>query len=163
MSEVMLRRAVISGNGRYRYVLQRQWGNGPTVNFVMLNPSIADANIDDPTIRRCVGFARTLGFGGLIVTNLFAYRATDPADLPADFYEAVGPNNEAYLRASIARASGVIVAWGAHPRARERSGAVRYHAVTNGRELFCLGTTKTGAPRHPLYVRADQPLEPWSP
>src|ERR1700677_1476546 len=90
--------AMISPCEKYRYRLERFWGPGHALPFVMLNPSTADANIDDPTIRRCMGFSRREGAGGIIVVNLFAYRATEPSDLPAGA-ERIGPENEFYLHA----------------------------------------------------------------
>lgn len=85
------RAAVLSPCGRYRYELTRRWAPGPLVGWVMLNPSRADAHTDDPTVRRCVGFAHRWGYGGLIIRNLYALRATDPAAL-ADHLDPVGPD-----------------------------------------------------------------------
>jgi hypothetical protein len=143
--------AVFSRDRRYRYRLWRRWDAArPVVAFVMLNPSTADAVRNDPTVRRCIGFARSWGFGGLEVVNLFAYRATDPRVLRRAT-DPVGPANRRHLAAAIVRAGLVIAAWGADPTARD--------APTQGRvlsqpELRCLGVTRSGAPRHPLYVRA---------
>jgi hypothetical protein len=155
------RAAEVSSCGRYRYWLRRTWasgGNGRVVCFVMLNPSTADAAVDDPTIRRCMGFARAWGYSVLTVLNLFALRATDPAELRTAV-DPVGPFGNVHLGAG-KLADLVIAAWGANvPFGRDRT-AVR---LLTGKPLFCLGTTKAGHPRHPLYVRADQLPIPFTP
>ena len=126
----------------------------------MLNPSTADADQDDPTIRRCIGFARREGCGGIAVVNLFAWRATDPDELPILDDEKVGPDNAFYV-ANIAAGRRVVIAWGAHfaahPFATLRMLELLYR-VSAG--VYCLGLTKDGKPRHPLYVRGDAPLVP---
>ena len=148
--------AVFSDCGRYRYLLTRRWGDGPAATFVMLNPSTADAATDDPTIRRCIGFAKSWDCGSLNVVNLFAFRATDPRELLAAT-DPVGPRNDAFLHGYL---PGAVAAWGAHKMAAARArGVVR--AFSRSSPLWCLGVTKDGHPRHPLYVRADAPLTPW--
>lgn len=160
--------ATLSADGRYRYDLTRRWGDGPLALWVMLNPSTADADTDDPTIRRCIGFSKREGCGGLVVVNRFAYRATDPSEL-IDIDDAEGPDNtdvilrwfdhpDVRLR---------ILAWGAwlddHRRAMRGTSLVAStltFAPGSG-TMRCLGRTKGGAPRHPLYVRSDQGLEDW--
>jgi hypothetical protein len=128
----------------------------------MLNPSIADASLDDPTIRRCIGFAKSWQCTSLTVVNLFALRATDPKELGKAMDQGVdyvGPENHKHVSEQLAAHShGVIVAaWGANPMA----------AMAGSHQAFvdagaqCLGMTKDGSPKHPLYVRADQPLVPW--
>lgn len=162
-NEAMMRTAVISPCRRFRYALTRQWAEGPVALFIMLNPSIADADIDDPTIRRCIGFAKREGCGGLRVENLFAYRATDPNIMFRDAHTAIG-GTDAFIEAAalIAKEAGapVIAAWGADKRAEHRAQAV----LANLRALQilpkCLGMTQSGAPRHPLYVKSDAPLIP---
>ena len=167
--------AVISECGNYRYWLHRSWpiGIGWTV-FVMLNPSTADADKDDPTIRRCIQFAKGFGSKGLIVVNLFAWRATDPRTLLGYRQDYVGPENHAYIvRAceiaaqhdvsefgDISVSGRVICAWGTHRCAtRERvMETMGWIDVAYG-EAVCLGHTMNGAPKHPLYVRGDTPLE----
>jgi hypothetical protein len=133
----------------YRYRLWRAWDNSlPTLNVVGLNPSTADETVDDPTIRRCIGFARDWGYGGLVMTNLFAYRSTDPkALLTAD--DPIGPCNKDWLTQTALLSEMVLAAWGAHVMAFVQEGVVRRAA--RGR-LYCLGLTKSGAPRHPLYM-----------
>jgi hypothetical protein len=158
---LMARGAVISDCGLYRYRLSRIWNEARySLAFVMLNPSIADADIDDPTIRRCMGFARREGYGGIEVANLYAFRATSPDDLwrARDPY---GPENDDHLRnvalASAAYGTPLICAWGAYGGRNNRPIVLMQNA---GAELMCLGKTKDGHPRHPLYVRGDQPLVP---
>jgi hypothetical protein len=124
--------------------------------FVMLNPSTADALVDDPTIRRCIGFAQREGMGALEVVNVFAFKATDPKAMFGAGRDIVGPDNREHARWAVAQASRVVVAWGAHPVGSSPIPAVIAHA-----NRWCLGVTKDGSPRHPLYVRADQPLIPW--
>jgi hypothetical protein len=157
--------AELSPCGTYRYRLGRRLDEEPRAAlFVMLNPSTADATEDDPTIRRCIGFARREGCGTLEVVNLFALRATDPAEL-CRAYDAVGPDNPAAIAAAIGRAHLVVVAWG---NIHRRLGPGRHvdallAQIPPGRGPWCLGRTAAGAPRHPLYVKNDTPLEPWSP
>lgn len=155
--------AEVSDCGQYRYTLGRRWGVGSAATFIMLNPSTADALQDDPTIRRCIGFAKALGCEALHVANLYAYRATKPADLwKAD--DPVGPENDEALRTAFRTAlreqGPVIAAWGANARPL-RAEFVTVLARAAGVTLTALGATKDGAPRHPLYLRADARPEPW--
>lgn len=157
----MERTAVISACGAYRYSLTRRWSEAPLLPFVMLNPSTADAKEDDPTIRRCIGFARREGAGGLIVANLYALRSPAPEALWAS-RDPIGPENWRMLvglaAQAIAPSLPIICAWGALARQDQIDGALRMFQ-TAGARLACLGRTQRGAPRHPLYVRGDQPLE----
>jgi hypothetical protein len=146
---------------RYRYLLTRTWdATLPVMTLTMLNPSKAGAFRSDPTCTRCIGFARRENCGGLAILNAFALCTTDPAALalPGD---PVGPANDQFLEMHAKAASLVVVAWGAggslHGRARE----VGQMLAAAGVPLKCLGVTKDGHPRHPLYVRADTPLIPW--
>ena len=161
MPDLMVRSdAVISECGRFRYSLTREWGPGPRALFIMLNPSTADATEDDPTIRRCIGFAKREGCGSLQVENLFAYRATDPDKMFKHAHTAVGAT-DSYIRNAVAELSGpLIAAWGADKRAESRARRVREYLTEGGALPMCLGKTKSGAPRHPLYVKADAPLIP---
>jgi hypothetical protein len=134
------RGAALSACGRYRYTLWRIWDEArPPALFVMLNPSTADADVDDPTIRRCMRFARDLGYGGLLVGNLYAYRATNPDEL--DVVDApIGRGNQTALYALVARAGIVIAAWGAKPARgryvhRERSVLL---GPLSGRQVYAL-------------------------
>ena len=151
------RGADLSPCGQYRYRLWRIWDRArPTVLFIGLNPSTADAEQDDPTVRRCIGFAKEWGFGGIEVANLFAFRATDPAKL-LTAADPVGQDNDAWLARLRSGSPAAVAAWGAHPLARTRANAIG----ASLRPLASLGVTKDGAPRHPLYVRMDTPLVVW--
>lgn len=151
--------AILSECGTYRYRLSRKWSAGPTCLFVMLNPSTADADQDDPTIRRCIGFAKREGCGGLEVVNLMAYRATNPKDLPSD-RSAVGPDNADHVFTAASEVDGpIIAAWGAQKAAKRYAAQFLHGFEMREIPLRCLGLTKLGQPRHPLMVRADQPLE----
>ncbi len=156
--------ALVSPCGRYRYLLTRAWApRQPArghVLWIMLNPSIADAEIDDPTIRRCIGFSKAWGFPSLEVVNLFAWRATDPCELRDRWRDLVGPENDDHIRSAFDRAPRlVIAAWGNHGKIRNRALAVEGLAYTAQQRLDCLGKTGSGAPRHPLYVGASNALE----
>lgn len=141
---------------RYRYTLSRTWdAASPPLVFIGLNPSTADETTDDPTIRRCIGFARRDGFGGIVMLNLFALRSTDPAAL-SDASDPVGPWNDDQIFAAC-KGRTVVAAWGVHGTLRGRDKVVR--RLLAGVDLRCLGRTKEGNPRHPLYLRADAPLQ----
>jgi hypothetical protein len=136
--------------GRYRYWLTRTWEAGrPSIAFIGLNPSTADAHRDDPTLRRCLGFARSWGCGRLIMLNLFAFRATNPAELRAVADPVGAANNRILLRRARA-ADRVIAAWGNGGTLHGRAAYVTARLDT----LACLGVTAAGQPRHPLYVPA---------
>lgn len=155
----MLRAATITEDGLYRYRLTRAWDyHAPQIAYVMLNPSTADAEIDDQTIKRCVFYAQREGFGSLAVVNLFAWRATHPIELRTMPVEKVGEHNDRYIRDVVDRAGAVVAAWGAvaKPLAwRERN--VRRMLP---RDALCLGFTKHGAPRHPCRLADATPLVP---
>ena len=155
-AEAMQRGADISPCGHYRYDLWRRWSQvGGVVMFVGLNPSTADATLDDPTIRRCVGFARAWGFGGLVMTNLFAWRATAPKDMRAAA-EPIGTRNDEVLRYQHEHADCTVAAWGAHGAHLGRNATVR--AMLS--RLHYLRLTKEGHPGHPLYLPASlRPVE----
>lgn len=118
--------------------------------FVGLNPSTADASTDDPTVRRFTGFARKWGFSGVYALNLFAYRATLPSELKKAS-DPVGSLNDLYLNIYREKSEQVIVAWGIHGEFRDRDGQVLGKGLL-GEDLYCLGLTKHGYPRHPLYL-----------
>lgn len=147
--------AVIDPTGAYRYHLGRHWNPlfPKRCCFIMLNPSTADAELDDPTIRRCIGFAKRWGYGALDVVNLFAYRATNPQEL-YQVEDPVGPDNDRWIRTVTGSAgcSLVVAAWGAHRMASHRGNKI---ASLIDCPMVCLGRTKDGYPRHPLYVPAD--------
>ncbi|MGW8286393.1 MAG: DUF1643 domain-containing protein [Candidatus Deferrimicrobiaceae bacterium] len=163
--------ADISECGRYRYTLWRRWGDGPVACFVMLNPSTADATEDDPTIRKCMGFARRWGLDGIRVSNLFAYRTAYPRELTRaqrDGIDIVGPGNMEVLGSHMVTSERMVVAWGSGggKAVRDLVGLhrsaflARAHYDTTVR-LQCLGASKDGSPRHPLMLAYDTPLEPW--
>jgi hypothetical protein len=147
-------RAIFDPTGMYRYSLWREWcPDSPPVAFIMLNPSTADDRKDDPTIRRCIGFAHTWGFGALEVVNLFAYRATDSRKL-LGVDDPVGPENDEYIMQAVERCSYVVVAWGTKGLLLDRNRQV-IRLLAGLRHVGCLGVTKDGHPRHPLYVRGN--------
>lgn len=152
--------AILSVDGRYRYTLTREWDDSLSkLVFVMLNPSTADAELDDPTIRRCIGFAKREGFGGLRVVNLYAYRATDPRELKRCI-DPVGPDNDMYLTMVFADAPVVVAAWGVNADSY-RVRQVR--KMLGDTPILCLGATKAGHPQHPLYIAGNAPLRIWPP
>jgi hypothetical protein len=154
--------AEFSDCGTYRYALWRTWNAiQPGVLFVGLNPSTADATTDDPTIRRCIGFAKRWGYGGITMANVFAYRATDPREMTVLAEKrAIGPENDAHLASLAESASFVVAAWGAHLRGRAEREAEVLRLL--GDDVWCLGRTVDGHPRHPLYIRGDVEPEPFS-
>lgn len=152
------RSAEISECGQYRWWLRRSWdGSGRVACFIMLNPSTADALQDDPTIRRCVDFAKRWDCSALSVRNLYPFRATDPKDLKAAGYPDGGGRGETEIRAA-RTAHLIICAWGTKAQSSRVS---RVLELLDGHDLYCLGTTKGGHPRHPLYVPASQELVPF--
>ena len=153
-------------DGQYRYLLWRKWEPSKTsAAFIMLNPSTADAEADDPTIRRCIGYARNWGCGGIVVANLFAFRATDPGEL-VKTADPVGPRNDSFLRELLeGDAQPVIAALGSFPRAHWRAGEVSAIAKAVNAVVWCLDLTTRGYPRHPRYAEGHllpRPF-PWPP
>lgn len=150
------RGAILSDCGRYRYRLHRQVTASDRVAlFIMLNPSTADAQQDDPTIRRCMGFARSMECGLLVVVNLFAYRSKSPKILMSA-PEPVGPENDRHISAAAVEAdlSGgkIVCAWGAHGGHLGRAAVVMRSLLLSVCEPVSLGETRNGSPRHPLYL-----------
>lgn len=141
--------AVFSPCRRYRYELWRRWATGPFVQFIGLNPSTADETNNDPTVRRCIDFAKRWGFSALCMTNAFSFRATDPEDMKAE-PEPIGPENDKTLTATAASAGLIIAAWGVHGSHLDRESQL----TTMIPGLHCLGITKAGNPKHPLYIKA---------
>jgi len=158
--------AHISPCGKYRYNLWRSWFSANviepeagTVLFVMLNPSTADASEDDATIRKCIGFAKKWGQGGITVVNVFGLRATDPAELfKAD--DPVGPDNDRAIREAAKSHELVVAAWGTNAAKVSRARVQRVRNML-GRRLLCLKKSKDGHPWHPLYVPYSKALEPF--
>lgn len=158
----MERGAVVSPCGDYRYLLTRTWSTEAPVTFVMLNPSTADATEDDPTTRKCITLAKAHGAGGIRLVNLFAWRSTDPTQLPADKAKAVGADNNSFLQLE-AKQQRIIFAWGALGALHGRGKEV-YHMFQDYMDkVRVLGVTKTEQPKHPLYLRNDTPLIEWKP
>jgi hypothetical protein len=153
--------ATFSADRRHRYLLTRTWdATLPTVNFVMLNPSTADAFALDPTNRRCVGFARSWGFGSMVTTNVFAWRSTDPRGLRAAD-DPIGSANDSMILEAASSADLVVAAWGVHSALFGRGEAVRSMLGAAGIELHLLRLTNGGHPAHPLYLRGDTRPRPW--
>jgi len=145
--------AIFDTMKRYRYSLLRQWNPmEKRICFVMLNPSTADDVSNDPTVTRCETFSRGWGYGSLEVVNLFACRATDPREL-RKVPDPIGPENDAYIELAAKRAAMVIVAWGTHGSLYHRDRDVKM--LLRGFTLYCLGTTKHGHPKHPLYLKGS--------
>lgn len=154
-TETIRRSAVFSPCRQYRYELWRQWSDKlPTVMFIGLNPSTADETKDDATIRRCIQFARQWGFGSICMTNLFAWRSTDPGAMKK-VDEPTGPDNDRTLQDIAYRAGLIVGAWGNHGAHRGRDKEVLELIRW---PIWCLRTTKPGQPEHPLYVPYSQPL-----
>jgi hypothetical protein len=122
----------------------------------MLNPSAADAQRNDPTIARCIAFAYTWKFGSLEVVNLFAYRTSNPREL-VNIDDPIGPENDGYLMQALERSSCIVAAWGTKGTLLGRDRQV-LQILTCWRNVSCLGCTKGGHPRHPLYLKGDTPL-----
>jgi hypothetical protein len=158
--ERMTRDAQLSDDGVYRYSLTRRWGPGRHVTFVMLNPSTADALVDDPTIRRCIGFARSWDFSALRVVNLYALRSTDPGQLWDHPQPVGGPENDGAILDALRNGGLVIAAWGAHARPHRVAG-FRALAAEVGVQVHALHVTKAGAPGHPLYLPASTQPTPY--
>lgn len=149
--------AEFSSDRRYRYVLWRIWDRAkPMVMYVGLNPSTADEFKDDPTMRRCAGFAKSWGYGGFYMTNLFAYRATFPEELRKQS-DPVGPENDRWLLEIMSRVETVVFVWGVHGTLAGRDRTV----VGMTSSAYCIGLSKDGHPRHPLYLKAGLSLVPY--
>jgi hypothetical protein len=160
----MNKSAVLSGDGVYRYSLTRSWAVGKHVLFIMFNPSTADGETDDHTIRKCIGFAKEWGFAGIVVVNLFALRSRHPHDIALHSDDPVGEANDAHIRARVkSRTTGIVVcAWGckAHMKGwKDRPSQVVRMIAKCKRTPLCLGKSKDGTPRHPLMLAYGTPLQ----
>jgi hypothetical protein len=153
--------AIFSADRVYRYQLFRSTGhpNQALVNFVGLNPSTADETSDDPTVRRLIGFARRSGFGRLVLTNLYAFRATDPRALTSAA-DPIGPQNLRYLAAAARNSQCIVPCWGTHGAVRRRGREVLDLLQRLG-DIQVFGLTKGGEPAHPLYLRGDTVMHPF--
>ena len=153
--------ARISDDEVYRYRLWRIWGSCiDRLVYIMLNPSTADAMKDDPTIRKCVGFAKIFGFDRIDVVNLYAYRATKPTVLQ-QVSDPIGPQNDNEIFKCCNKASKIVCAWGRQPFARQRARTVAHLLTEAGNKLYCLETNSDGSPMHPLYVPYDNIMVEW--
>lgn len=149
----MIKTAVFSFDRKYRYALWRIWNEDkPVCMFIGLNPSTANEYEDDPTIRRCESFAGSWGYGGLCMTNLFAFVSTDPNALRGN--ESIGLENDTWLTYLAAHSGIVVAAWGGFEVATLRQETIR-KLIPN---LYCLGTTRYGQPKHPLYLSKETKL-----
>ena len=151
--------AIFDATGRFRYWWIRLWDPElPTVNFILLNPSTADEHQIDPTVRRCLTFAARWGFGTVLLTNVFAYRSTDPRAL-YHVPDPIGPAGDEYLVRAAQEAHVRVAAWGVHGGLRARHDAVLH--LLKAHPLTALDATKDHFPKHPLYVRGDARLAPY--
>ncbi len=147
---------VISDCGKYRYLLRRVWDQAkPRALFIGLNPATTN---DNPTIRSCVRLANGMGYGAIEVVNIFGWRATDPDELPLQV-DPIGPLNERTIAAAIVRCDVVICAWGASAMAARQSIFLTRLIRSCHPAAYCLGTTKSGAPKHPLYLKSGTTLQ----
>lgn len=166
----LLRVHAFSEDRRYRYTLWRDWsddvleleeraGNHTSefVQFIGLNPSTADETKDDPTLRKCIGFAKRWGYGAMCMTNLFAFRATDPREMKRQL-EPVGGENEPHIRRIAKEAGLVVAAWGVHGTHGNMDMNLKRWMAEMEIPLKCLRLTKHGHPEHPLYVPYETPL-----
>ncbi len=151
--------AIFDVSGRYRYSLWRAWSpNYPRIVFILLNPSTADEYKNDPTIRRCISFARAWNFGSVEVVNLFAYRATDYREL-FKANDPIGVENDRFLMQAVEHCSTIVLGWGTRGTLLGRDQQVM-SLLTGRNHLYCLGITKNGQPRHPLYIKGNTSLVP---
>jgi hypothetical protein len=168
------RGALLSQCQRYRYLLWRRWGEAAErparwATFIMLNPSTADGLVDDPTLRRCVGFARQLTYDGVMLVNLFAWRATSPADMAlaaTQGSDVVGRDRDPWVRFATERSELIVAGWGAFGPARVASSKMLLRTMnleedTPTRAWRCLGTNADGSPKHPLYLSGRTAVRPW--
>ncbi|MEA1011135.1 DUF1643 domain-containing protein [Bacillus cereus] len=152
--------ALFDDSKTYRYSLERIWDpHKERVLFIMLNPSSANQDSEDATSKRCFNFAKGLGFGSLEIVNLFAYIATNREELlQVSKEDAIGPENENHVIRALNRADMVIAAWGENCKYHNRHKDI--HELFQGYHLHCLGKTRDGFPRHPLYLSKDsQPMD----
>jgi hypothetical protein len=154
------REAVFSDCRRYRYRLSMMRQAGPRVLWVLLNPSVADEFIDDPTVRRCQRWAAAWGYAGAEIVNIFAWRDTDPKGMRAAS-DPVGPDNDRHLLAAAADASLIVCGWGVHGAHMERGRQVAAMLHAAGHTLNALRVTRGGHPQHPLYLPSALAPSEW--
>ena len=155
---IPINRAVFDPTMKYRYLLTREWAEDHgRMCFIMLNPSTADADHDDATIRSCVRIARQYA-GAIDVVNLFAYRSTDPKEL-LRVDNPIGPDNNEHIIDALTHSTIIIAAWGDEkPFMRQRAKDMRCYLYNEGFRAMCFGLTKNNSPRHPLYLATNTPL-----
>jgi hypothetical protein len=148
MKKDTTRNAIISADGEYRYQLSRIWDEEkPNILFIMLNPSTADADVDDPTIRRVMNFSKSWGYGGVFVGNLYAFRSTDPKAL-RNTDDPVGEDNIEHIKELIGVTERVVYAWGNNQKEPEWLSSL----VDTP---YCIDISKKGLPKHPLYLKSE--------
>ena len=169
----MNKSAILSNNKKYRYSLGRCWDESkPILMFIMLNPSTADDKEDDPTIRRCIGFAKSWGYGAIIVCNLIPYRATNPKELLSiddneflgtiDNKGIVGYYNSAYISKLSQKVDKVVCAWGnSNVIKKLRINISKIKEIVD-KPLYYIEISKDGTPKHPLYLKSDNELKLWT-
>lgn len=151
--------AVLSECGKYRYLLRRVWDwKKPRALICMLNPSTADARKDDATIRSCVRLLKAIGYGSLEVVNVFAFRATDPDELNKQS-DPIGPDNEKVRKGALSRCDVAICGWGSHKMAAYQQRQISQVFCLDKPAVYCFGKTKSGSPKHPLYIKTGTHLE----
>ena len=150
----MIRKAFISEDKLYRYLLYRRWSRGGELLWVMLNPSTADAEEDDATTRRCIALSSGWGFGAAVIVNLFGYISTDPKKLNS-INDPVGPDNNSVLLDRLKKNNDCMVAWGSRPEIDLFQSRVKEISKHLPNTVMCLGLTKQNYPRHPLRVSSS--------
>ena len=154
--------AVFSPCMKYRYILSRVWNpNKKLIMFLMLNPSTADEMKNDPTVERCERRAKAMGYGGIVVCNIFAYRATSPKDMKAQD-DPVGVENDQSILSSLREVDKVVCAWGGHGSHMKRADKVKELLKESGAEVLYLRMTQSGNPSHPLYIPYSEEPKLWS-
>lgn len=156
----MIKEAIISQCEKYRHWLYRSWDESKEVCcFIMLNPSTADANFDDPTIRRCISFSKSWGYGALVVVNLFDYRSTDPKNLKS-CDNPLSDMADHFIKQALDNLHLIVPAWGNHGSFLGRSDKIKelIESYDTPEKILCLGFNKSGEPKHPLYVKSDTKL-----
>ncbi|HHB94299.1 MAG TPA: DUF1643 domain-containing protein [Campylobacterales bacterium] len=153
----MQKNAIFSKDRKYRYILSRIWDETkPMIMIIGLNPSIADEREDDPTIRRCISFSKSWGYGGVYMLNLFAFRATQPSNM-FEAMNPIGSENDNFIEIYSKKVDKIVCAWGNHGVYKNRSHYIR----ENFNNLFYLKMNQSGEPSHPLYLKSDLVLQKW--
>lgn len=150
--------------GQHRYLLRREWGEGKMLTWCMLNPSTADADKSDPTLTRCMNFAKGWGYDGVELVNLFSWRSKDPRDVVSNLADASNGDTDRHIAAAAVECGKIVVGWGAYGDrdwVKERVGSVVRLLAHYGVDMWCVGKTKSGCPRHPLYVKSSAELVRW--